>query len=137
MASTFLYQPAPRFRQTAAQIGHKTYLWGGRTQDFTRSGRQKLTSEIETFDVFHEKWVTKRTTGLPPPGLYSGTCATVSESLYHFGGYNGHSCHNSLHCLNSVTLEWTQVHSQTTLYKPMRKSGCGMIAYHKEDTTLV
>ena len=135
MATPFLYQPAPRFFQTAAQIGHKAYLWGGRTQDFTTSGRQKLTSEIKTFDVFHEKWETKRTTGAPPPGLIDGACTTVSESMYHFGGYNDHSESNALHCLNSVTLEWTQVHSQTALDQPMRKSGCGMTAYRKEDTT--
>ena len=135
MATSFLYQPSPRLGHCAAQIGHKTYLWGGRTQDFTTSGRQKLASTIEAFDVFHEKWETKRTTGLPPPGLYNGTCTTVSESMYHFGGYSGHSESNALHCLNSVTLEWTQVHSQTTHDQPMPKFGCGMTAYRKEDTT--
>ena len=135
MASSLLYQPSPRFLQTAAQIGHKTFLWGGRTQNFTASDRQKLASEIETFDVFHEKWESKRTTGLAPPGLYDGTCTTVSESIYHFGGIDGHSESNALYCLNSVTLEWTQVHSQTAHDQPMRKLGCGMTAYHKEDTT--
>ena len=127
------YQPAPRFLQTAAQIGHKTFLWGGRTQDFTARGRQILASSIETFDYFHEKWEQKGTTGLAPPGLYQGACTTVSESLYHFGGFGDHSNRNSLHCLNSVTLEWTQVHSQTPGNQPMPKSHCGMVTYHKED----
>ena len=129
------YQPAPRFHQTAAQIGHKTFLWGGRTQDFTARGRQMLAFSVETFDTFHEKWEQKGTTGLAPPGLHSGACTTVSESLYHFGGYDGHSESNALHCLNSATLEWTQVHSHTAHDQPMRKIGCGMTAYHKEDTT--
>ena len=126
------YQPAPRFLQTAAQIGHKTFLWGGRTQDFTARGRQTLASSIEAFDSFHEKWEQKGTTGLAPPGLYGGACTTVSESLYHFGGYDGHSYHNSLHCLNSATLEWTQVHSMTPGNQPMPKYGCGMVTYHEE-----
>ena len=129
------YQPAPRYFQTAAQIGHKTFLWGGRTQDFTARGRQMLASSILTFDSFHEKWEQKGTTGLAPPGLYNGACTTVSESLYHFGGYDGHSESNALHCLNSVTHEWTQVHPQSAHNQPMRKFGCGMTAYHKEDTT--
>ena len=97
MASPFLYQPSPRFGHCAAQIGHKTFLWGGRTQNFTASDQQKLASEIETFDVFLEKWETKRTTGLAPPGLYEGRCTTVAESIYHFGGYD-YSNHNSLLC---------------------------------------
>ena len=130
MASPFLYQPSPRFNHCAAQIGHKTFLWGGRTQDFTTSGRQKL--EIEIFDVFHEKWESKKTVGIAPPGLYQGTCTTVSETLYHFGGYSGHSNHNSLHCLDSVTLEWTEIHSQTPGNQPMPKSQCGMVTYHDE-----
>ena len=135
MASPLLYQPAPRFCHCAAQIGHKTFLWGGRTQDFTASGRLKLASEIETFDAFHEKWESKRTTGLAPPGLYNGACTTVAEAIYHFGGFDDHSESNALHCLNSVTLEWTQIHSQTAHDRPMRKFGCGMTAYHREDTT--
>ena len=136
MASAFLYQPSPRFFHCAAQIGHKTFLWGRRTQNFTASGQQKLASKIETFDVFHEKWETRRTTGLVPPGLYDGTCTTVAEAIYYFGGWDGRSDSNALHCLNSVTLEWTQVHSQTAHDRPMRKFGCGMTAYHKEDTSL-
>ena len=135
MTSPLLYQPAPRFSHCAAQIGHKIFLWGGRTQDFTTRGRLKLASEIETFDVFHEKWESKRTTGLAPTGLYSGACTIVAEAIYHFGGFDSHCDSNALHCLNSVTLEWTQVHSQTAHDHPMCKLGCGMTAYHKEDTT--
>ena len=91
-----------------------------------------LASSIETFDSFHEKWEQKGTTGLVPPGLYDGVCTTVSESLYHFGGFDGNTNHNSLHCLHSVTLEWTQVHSQISCNQPMPKSGCGMVTYHEE-----
>ena len=134
MATSLLYQPSPRFWHHAAQIGHKTFLWGGITQNFTTHSRQKLASEIEAFDVFHEKWETKVTTGLAPHGLHSGTCTTVADAIYHFGGYS-HSESNALHCLNSVTLEWTEVHSQTVRDQPMPKLGCGMTAFHKEDTT--
>ena len=129
-----LYQPSPRLWQTAAQIGHKTFLWGGYTHNnYFASGRQKLASTIEIFDSFHEKWESKRTTGLPPPGLYQGACTTVSETVYHFGGYDGQSNHDSLHSLNSVTLEWTEIHSpETPGNQPMPKSLCGIVAYHEE-----
>ena len=130
MTSPFMYQPAPRFLQAAAQIGHKTVLWGGHTQDFTTSAQQKLAFTIEEFDSFYENWESKHTAGVPPPGLYAGACTTVSESLYYFGGYDGYSYHNSLHCLNSVTLEWTEIHSHTPDSQPMLKSDCGMVTYH-------
>ena len=132
MAFSLLYQPSPRYWHCAAQIGHKTFLWGGRTQNFATIDRQKLASEIDTFDVFHEKWESKRTTGLTPPGLYQGTCTTVAESIYHFGGYDYYSNHNSLLCLNSVTLEWTEIHSKTPDNQPMPKSHCGIVTYHDE-----
>ena len=132
MTSPFLYQPAPRFSHCAAQIGHKTFLWGGRTQDFTTHGQLTLASEIETFDVFHEKWESKITTGLAPPGVYQGACTTVLDSIYHFGGYDYYSNHNSLHCFNSGTLEWTEIRSQTPGNQPMPKSFCGIVTYRDE-----
>ena len=135
MASPFLYQPSPRFDHCAAQIGEKSFLWGGLSQDVSMSVRKTPASVVETFDSFQEKWDNKRTTGVTPPGLYDGVCTTVSESVYHFGGYDGQSNHNSLHCLNSVTLEWTEIHSQTPGNKPMPKSGCGMVTYHDEAVT--
>ena len=126
------YQPAPRFQQTAAQIGHKTFLWGGRTQDFTARGRQMLASSIQTFDSFHEKWEQKGTTGLAPPGLYGGACTTVSKTLYHFGGNTGYSPYSSLHSLNTVTLEWRELQSKNPADQPMPKSSHGMVTYHDE-----
>lgn len=127
-----LYQPSPRFDHYAAQIGKKSFLWGGCTQDFSASGKNILVSVVEVFDNFQEKWEQFRTNQVTPPGLYDGACTTVSESLYHFGGFDGDSNCNSLHCLNSVTLEWTKIHSQTPGNQPMPKSGHGFVTYHDE-----
>ena len=132
MASPSLYRPSPRFYHCAVQIGEKTFLWGGRTQDSSVSGRKTLASVVETFNSFQEKWQGKSTTGVAPPGLSDGACTTVSKSLYYFGGFDGYSFHNSLHCLNCVTLEWTDIHSQTPGNQPMPKSPCGMVTYHEE-----
>ena len=135
MASSFLYQPSPRFYHCAAQIGKKAYLWGGRTQDFSTSGRKTLASELNTFDTFTETWNTRVTTGVPPPGLYYGGCTVIDNSLYYFGGLDYYSYYNSLHCINSITAEWKELSSQNPVNQPMSKAGCGLVTY-TETTSL-
>ena len=132
MASSSLYQPAPRYLHCAAQVGHKTYLWGGRTQNFSMSGQKTLQSEIETFDNFRETWSNKTVTGTPPPGLCSGGFAVVDETLYYFGGNINLSPYSSLHSLNTVTLEWRELQSKNPADQPMPKSAHGMVTYHEE-----
>ena len=131
MASSSRYQPAPRFYHSAAQVGHKTYLWGGRTQNFSTSGRKTLQSEIEIFNCFHETWSKKNVNGAAPPGLCAGACTVVFETLYHFGGYDGHSRYNTLHSLDTVSLDWRALHCHTEnpANQPMQKSGCGLVTY--------
>ena len=132
MASPSLYQPSPRFYHRAAQVRHKTYLWGGRTEDFLTTGRKTLPFEMETFDTYSETWTKKTVTGAPPPGLCSGGFAVAAEKLYHFGGNDGHSPYSSLHSLNTVTLEWRELQSKNPADQPMPKSGHGMVTYHEE-----
>ena len=131
MASPFLYQPSPRFSHCAAQIGEKAYLWGGYIQNFSVSGRKTLQSEIEIFDCFHETWSKKNVNGGAPPGLCYSACTVVSETLYHFGGDDGHSPYNTLHSLDTVTLDWRALHghTQNPADQPMQKSGCGLVTY--------
>ena len=126
------YQPAPRFYHCAAQVGEKSYLWGGRSQDFSTSDRKTLQSEIEIFDSFHETWSKKNVSGVAHPGLIiNGACTVVSETLYHYGGYDGHSWHNTLHNLDTVPLDWRALHSHTQnpADQPMPKSACGLVSY--------
>ena len=126
------YQPSPRFYHCAAQVGHKTYLWGGWTVDFVTTGLKTLPFEVETFDVFSETWTKKTVTGTPPPGLCSGGFAVVAETLYYYGGNDGHSTYSSLHSLNTVTLEWTELQSKNPADQPMPKFNHGMVTYHDE-----
>ena len=129
------YQPAPRFFHCAAQVGRKTYLWGGRTQNFSTSGRKTLQSEIETFDTCSETWTKKTVTGAQPPGLCSGGFAVAAETLYHFGGNAGYSPYSSLHSLNTVTLEWKELQSKSPADQPMPKIDHGMVTYHDDVTS--
>ena len=129
MASSSLYQPSPRFNHCAAQVGEKSFLWGGRTQDFSAGDRKTVASELNTFDSFSETWTKKTVTGVSPPGLCGGGFAVVAETLYYFGGTDGYSYYNSLHCINSITAEWKELSSLNPVNQPMPKVGFGIVTY--------
>ena len=131
---TKLYEPSPRFHHGAAPAGGRCYLWGGRVQDFSQSGRRKLASTIEIFDPYLETWEKHPTrgvppTGEPPPGLYGGACTSLLDSLYWFGGRDGSYYYNSLHRLDTTTLEWRELQPLNQADGPMRKHGCGMVSF--------
>ena len=92
-------------------------------------GRKTLASELNTFDSFSETWNTRATTGVPPPGLYHGGCTVIDNSLYYFGGMDGYSYYNSLHCINSITAEWKELSSLNPVNQPMPKVGFGIVTY--------
>ena len=128
-------EPSPRFGHRAAQIGGRCYLWGGRVQDFSESRRKKLASTIEIFDPYSETWKKHPTIGVPPSGLYSGACASTLDSLYWFGGRVQSTFSNSLHRLDSITLEWTELQPLNPADGPMKKSGCGMVSFLQDKLT--
>ena len=124
-----LCEPSPRFVHGAVAVGGRCYLWGGRVQDFSASGRRKLLSTVEIFDPYLETWEKHHTTGVPPPGLYFGACTSLLDSLYWFGGNDGSSFYNSLHRLDTTTLEWREIHPLNQADGPMRKSGCEIVSF--------
>ena len=126
---TKLYEPSPRFGHGAAAVGGRCYLWGGRVQDFSESGRRKLASTVDIFDPYLETWEEHPTTGVPPPGLYDGACTSLLDSLYWFGGWDGSSRYKSFHRLDTTTLEWTEIQPLNKADGPMRKYGCRMVTF--------
>ena len=126
---TKLYEPSPRFLHGAAPVQGRCYLWGGRVSGFTESARRKLASTVEIFDPYLETWEEHTTTGVPPPGLYDGACTSLLDSLHWFGGDDGGSFHNSLHRLDPVTLEWSELQPLNQADGPLRKHGCGMVSF--------
>ena len=126
---TKLYEPSPRFGHGTAAVGGRCYLWGGRVQDFTASGRKKLASTVDIFDPYLETWEEHPTTGVPPPGMYCGACTSLLDSLYWFGGYDGRSHYNSLHRLDTTTLEWREIQPLNQADGPMRKSGREIVSF--------
>ena len=124
-----LYEPSPRFAHGAAAVGGRCYLLGGRVQDFSASGRRKLLLTVEIFDPHLETWEEHHTTGVPPPGLYEGACTSLLDSLYWFGGCDDSSCYNSLHRLDTTTLEWRDIQPLNQADGLMRKNGSGMVSF--------
>ena len=127
------YEPSPRFAHYAVPIRGRLYAWGGRTQDFSESGRQKLKSVVETFDPYTEVWQQRGTSGSPPPGVYCGASAVIGDSMYVSSGHDGSKYQSGLHEFDTTTLQWTD---RTATEGPMRKSGCQMISYEGEKLTL-
>lgn len=125
MASISLHslcEPLPRFSHCAASVGKKIYFHGGYISDPGQG------SAVDIFDPYFESWEQQPTTGSPPPGLYEGVCTSLVDSLYSFAGFDGKNLYNTLHKLDTATLEWRELQPQNPADGPMVKSGCGMVA---------
>ena len=124
------YEPCPRFYHSAAPIADTPYLWGGRTEDFSESSKRKLASVVEIYHPYRlEMWEQRATTGVPPPGLIAGGCTSLNKTLLWYGGYDGKSYFDTLHQLNTVTLNWDELHHNSPSQGPMAKSSCGLVSF--------
>ena len=125
MASS-MYEPSPRFYHSSVQVQENAYIWGGRTQDSCRSG------VINIFDSYVEMWKKRSTTGVPPPGQYSGSFTVVGSNLYYFGGHDGRKLFSSVHELQLSNLEWNEIVQSNTAEGPLPKWGGGVVAYQQQ-----
>jgi len=122
------YQPSPRKWHYAGQIGGKTYLWGGLTQDFHQGGKDILWSTVNVFDPYLETWKEQHTTGVPPRGIHLGASTSHEMLLYSFAGSDGEHRQNSLHVLDTNMLVWKELDHRCK-NGPMTKTGCGMVFF--------
>ena len=121
------YQPSPRTLHYAGQVGGKSYIWGGLTQDFYQGGKDILRSTLNVFDHYLETWEEQRTSGVPPRGLLDGAYTAHRDLFYSFAGSDGFEHMNSLHVLDTNLLVWRDVsHFETS---PTPKTGCGMVFF--------
>ena len=106
---------------------------GGLTKDFSEKSRRHLSSVVEIFDPYSESWEQRRVTGdVPSPGTYgaaSAASASLHDDLFSFGGTDDSQRFNTLRRLDTEKLCWSQVSPQNADGAPMRKTGCGMIAF--------
>uniref|UniRef100_A0A1X7TUF4 Uncharacterized protein n=1 Tax=Amphimedon queenslandica TaxID=400682 RepID=A0A1X7TUF4_AMPQE len=126
-----------RARHTTAVVGEVLYCWGGSWEKFDKShdSRAKIdyASVIDKFDLLSGVWSSESTDGTPPFGIRGVSCAAINNNIYYFGGFCGHeSCyHNSLNCLDTLTLQWKEL--QPTGDNSVTKRGYGgMIAMGSE-----
>ena len=122
-------EPSPRYSPYTAAVGGRVILYGGYTDKFDEELERKT---IHTFDVYEESWRERRVEGPAPPGLYDGAC-TSTPSGHTLQAYEGldsshHYGTGSLHQLDINSLNWTQLATPDSS-GPMKKTGCGMIAY--------
>ena len=125
MASS-VYEPSPRYHHSSAQIHEDAYLWGGLTQDSSKS------EVINVFNSYVERWNKRSTIGVPPLGQYCGCFAVVGSDLYYFGGYDGRKFFSSVYKLQPSNLEWNQIMESNTAEGPLLKVRCGMVAYQQQ-----
>ena len=114
-------EPTPRWGQFSAVVEEKPCIFGGRTRGFLKE-KSAIATCVHSFDLFQESWSEDKCSGVSPPGLYWGACASVGHHVYVYGGFDGLAGHSSLHQLDTRTWTWKQL-SDTG------PSWCGMIAY--------
>lgn len=133
-------EPGGRDEHSTTVIGGEVYLWGGSRSGMSRDSRvhdshrkRAILSIVEVFDVNTSSWNQRRTLGTPPLGQKDYACVAIKDNLYYFGGECGHgNCyHNSVHSLNTSTLQW-RILTRTTSEQgaPMKKSGCGIVHFN-------
>ena len=123
MESSNLSEPSPRWGHYSAAVRGQLYVYGGRTRDFSNR-KSEVAVSVHSFNQCVETWQSRATTGKHPPSLYSGACTSSGHHLYIYGGSDELHFHDSLHQLDTKSMEWLQLPSG-----PMKKWGCKMISY--------
>ena len=130
------YEPVPRFGHVAVGLeGLRVYLWGGVTEDVTQR-EMELRSSVELFDLRTGIWVQKSTKGTPPSGLYLCAYTLLGDQLYTYGGWDGSSWYNNVHCLNLKSLTWRELEPTNPSHGPLKKNGAGMVSLHEDKLVL-
>lgn len=123
-------EPAARFWHASLSVGHKMYIWGGRTHDCDRS---KTTAFIEEFDTKNRSWSKRKTEGTPHPGFSQAACASLGNNLVFYGGNNNERLNGVLSKLDLTTMTWSELSPEDLAKSPMKKDACGMIHFQTRD----
>ena len=108
------------------------YIWGGGQYNLPQVHnsyqKNRLTSQIEIFNITSGKWDSKPTSGDPPLGVAGYVCTTFKDKIYYFGGwcFHGDCYHNSIFQLDTSTYTWTQLQPTDDNIAVMKR-GCGCI----------
>ena len=118
MTAFFDSEPSPRWGHCSAVVDGELYIYGGVTEEVYRK------EEIHVFNQHRETWQTRTATGESPLGLIYSACASLGRYIYHYGGFDEFGYLNTLHQLDTDSLQWSQLPSG-----PRKKDGRSMISY--------
>ena len=102
--------------------------------------KRNLTSFVEIFDIPSLSWSRVPTVGIPPAAVMDYSCASISDTVYYFGGRcKPDDCyHNNVFAFSTTSNKWNEILYTDTKNNPMKKAGSGMISFSsdKEDYLL-
>ena len=122
----------------------KLYSWGGSRlnipYEHDSDKKRNLTLFVEVFDIPSLSWSRVPTVGIPPAAMMDYSCASISDTVYYFGGNCKPSdCyHNNVFAFSTTDNKWNEILYTDTKNTPMKKSGSRMISFSndKEDYLL-
>ena len=120
------YEPKPRYSHCSALVEGKWITYGGVGSD---GGRADPPTSINVFDPDREEWTQMTTSGSPPSGVVDAACVAVGPLLYHIGGLDEGADYNTVHCLDTTTMEWRELQPANPQAAPMKKFGLAGISY--------
>ena len=120
------YQPKPRWGHCSALVEDKWISYGGH---YGADGFVDPPTSVDMFNIHRETWESVPTSGTPPPGVANAACVAVGHLLYHIGGEDDKQYYNSIHCLDTRTKVWTEIHPKNQGAAPMMKSGMGVVSH--------
>ena len=121
-------EPTARFLHAAIGVEEKLFIWGG------YGGKIRIqTSTLETFNVSTLQWEKPRQlNGSLPDGLHNAAVTSDSEYAYSYGGITGSTRFNSLHEINTRTLQCRELLPNSSSHAPQKTSGCRTVHFRKK-----
>ena len=122
----------------------KLYSWGGARlnipYEHDSDEKRNVTSFVEVLDIPSLSWSRVPTVGIPPAAVINYSCASISDTVYYFGGHcKPTDCHhNDVFAFSTASNKWNEILCTDTKNTPMKKAGSGMISFSsdKEDYLL-
>ena len=121
------YQPIPRYLHCSALVEGKWITYSGYFA--TDGGFADSPTSVDVFDPDREEWTQMTTSGTPPSGVGAAACVAVGPLLYHIGGFDKGGYCNTVHCLDTTTMEWRELQPANPQAAPMKKAGLAGISY--------
>ena len=128
------YEPQGRWGHCSTLIDGKVFMWGGICG--AAGTPDDHSSFVDIYDPASQRWTQQKTSGDPPLGVIGAACVGVSPYMYIFAGLNlAGECYNSIHCLDTRNLVWTEISAVNSQEAPMKKRFACMVSY--SDSQLV